>query len=102
VLARLSAERQREEIAACAERLGEELGEPMRWFAYPVGGRDTFTSATKEILRNRGVELAFSFYGGFVRPSRWDPLDVPRIHVGRALTLRLMASRASLPRPFAG
>ncbi len=101
VLARIPVERQREEITVCARRLSEEVGVAMRWFAYPVGGRDTFTHATKEILHDCGVELVFSFYGGFVRPSRWDPLDVPRIHVGRGFTPRLLVAALVPPWVFA-
>jgi peptidoglycan/xylan/chitin deacetylase (PgdA/CDA1 family) len=101
LLARLTAERQREEIVGCARRLREELGVAMRWFAYPVGTRDSFTSLAKELLRDCGVELAFSFYGGFVRPSRWDPLDVPRIHVDPRLTPRLLGSALGLQRILA-
>jgi peptidoglycan/xylan/chitin deacetylase (PgdA/CDA1 family) len=93
VLARLPAERQREEIEGCARRLREELGVAMRWFAYPVGARDTFTPLTQRLLRDCGVELAFSYYGGFARPSRWNPLDVPRVHVDSALAPRLLAQR---------
>jgi peptidoglycan/xylan/chitin deacetylase (PgdA/CDA1 family) len=90
LLARLPVERQREEIAVCARRLREEIGVEMRWFAYPVGSRDTFTRATQDVLRDCGVELAFSYYGGFARPSRWNPLDVPRVHVDRKLAPRLL------------
>jgi peptidoglycan/xylan/chitin deacetylase (PgdA/CDA1 family) len=93
VLARLSRERQREEIAGCARRLREELGEPMRWFAYPVGARDAFTADTAELLRECGVELAFSYYGGFAAAARWDPLDVPRVHVDGALGARVVVQR---------
>ncbi len=93
VLARLSRERQREEIAGCARRLREELGEAMRWFAYPVGSRDAFTAETAGLLRESGVELAFSYYGGFARPARWDPLDVPRVHVDAAVGARVVAQR---------
>jgi peptidoglycan/xylan/chitin deacetylase (PgdA/CDA1 family) len=93
VLARLPAERQREEITGCARRLGEELGVPMRCFAYPVGGRDSFTRLTREMLRECGVELAFSFYGGLAGASRWDSLDVPRVHVDAALAPRLLIQR---------
>ncbi len=100
VLARLSVERQRQEITACARRLDEEVGVAMRWFAYPLGARDTFTPLTQETLRNYGVELAFSFYGGFVRPSRWDPLDVPRVNVGRGLSARLLVTALAWPRVF--
>ncbi|HXA53290.1 MAG TPA: polysaccharide deacetylase family protein [Solirubrobacteraceae bacterium] len=93
VLASLSRERQREEIAVCARRLREELGVPMRLFAYPVGSRDSFTSVTQGLLRECGVELAFSYYGGFARPSRWQSLDVPRVHVDAALAPRLLVQR---------
>jgi len=37
VLARLPQPAQRDEIVACGRRLAEELGEPMRYFSYPVG-----------------------------------------------------------------
>jgi len=93
ILARLSPERQREEIAGCATRLREELGEEMPWFAYPVGAPDSFTAVTAGLLREAGVELAFSYYGGFARPRGWDPLDVPRVHVDAALGARLLAQR---------
>jgi peptidoglycan/xylan/chitin deacetylase (PgdA/CDA1 family) len=101
VLARLTPESQREEVTTCARRLHEELGVAMRWFAYPVGNPDTFTSVTREILRECGVELAFSFYGGFALPSRWDPLDVPRIHVGPVLSPQMLRAMFSRPRLFA-
>lgn len=101
VLARIPPERQREEIAGCARRLAEELDVEMRWFAYPVGARDTFTRTTQDILRDAGVELAFSFYGGLAGPSHWNPLDVPRIHIGRELDARLLEATITLPQVFA-
>ena len=93
VLAGMSRQRQHEEIVGCAQRLREELGEPMRWFAYPVGACDTFTTTTGELLRECGVQLAFSYRGGFAGPTRWDPLDVPRVHVDAALGPRLLLLR---------
>jgi peptidoglycan/xylan/chitin deacetylase (PgdA/CDA1 family) len=101
VLARLTPERQRYEIAGCAERIEQELGQPMRWFAYPVGARDTFTPDTRRILAERGVELAFSFYGGFASYARWDPLDVPRIHVSSSHGPELLQAMVWLPRLLA-
>jgi peptidoglycan/xylan/chitin deacetylase (PgdA/CDA1 family) len=101
VLAGLSRERQREEIAGCAHRLREELNEPMRWFAYPVGARETFTATTTELLRECGVELAFSYYGGFADPVSWSPLDVPRVHVDAALAPRLLLQRRRTARAAA-
>jgi peptidoglycan/xylan/chitin deacetylase (PgdA/CDA1 family) len=98
VLARLSPERQREELLACARRLSEEVGVAMRWFAYPVGTLDAFTPLTGQLLRECGVELAFSFYGGLARPApRWDPFDVPRTHIGPALVPQLLGATLGLP-----
>lgn len=101
VLSSIPVERQREEIALCGARLQEELGEPMRWFAYPVGATGTFTAETQQILRGQGVRLAFSFYGGHGSFARWDPLDVPRVHVGRGHDAQLIQAMVLLPRLFA-
>lgn len=101
VLSSIPGERQREEIEVCGRRLQQELGEPMWWFAYPVGSPDTFTDETRELLREQGVRLAFSFYGGHGRFARWDPLDVPRVHVGRSLGPQTMRAMVLLPSLFA-
>lgn len=101
VLAQIPPERQEQEIAGCAQRLERELGEPMRWFAYPVGARDTFTSDTRRILSEHEVQLAFSFYGKLADFSRWDPLDVPRVHVGRELGPELLRTMVWLPQVLA-
>jgi peptidoglycan/xylan/chitin deacetylase (PgdA/CDA1 family) len=101
VLARLSLERQRAEIDGCAERLEQELGRPMSWFAYPVGARDSFTAQTQRILQERGVRLAFSFYGGFASFASWNALDVPRIHVGASHGPELLQAMVWLPRLLA-
>ncbi len=101
LLSRVSVERQEEEIAGCARRLERELGAPMAWFAYPVGSRDAFTPETQRILAAHGVELAFSFYGGFGRFAAWDPLDVPRVHVGPHYSPALLFAALVAPRLFA-
>jgi peptidoglycan/xylan/chitin deacetylase (PgdA/CDA1 family) len=46
VLARASIKRQREEILGCGARLAEEMGEPMRYFSYPIGKPSSFGSGT--------------------------------------------------------
>jgi peptidoglycan/xylan/chitin deacetylase (PgdA/CDA1 family) len=100
ILARLPVEQQEQEIADGARRLEQELDRPMTWFAYPVGARDSFTADTQRILRERGVQLAFSFHGGFASFARWDPLDVPRIHVQAGHSPELLQAMLSLPRLF--
>lgn len=99
VLARETPERQRAEVRDCAARLREELGLPMRWFSYPVGGREHFDATTRRCLQDAGVELAFSAYGGAAHFGRWDPLDVPRTNLARDAAPR--AVRAALTHPAA-
>jgi len=98
VLARTEPDVQAMEVEECARRLEDELGVSMRHFAYPVGLRSSFDEGTKRIVREAGVELAFSLYGGFLRAGAdLDPLDVPRATVGA----RLDALRAKLALPGA-
>ena len=100
VLSRLPPHEQEREIAQCASRLGAELDEPMRWFAYPVGGPGTFTHETQQILDEQGVELAFSFYGGVAGFSQWNPMNVPRVHVGRDSGPERLRAMVWLPQVF--
>jgi peptidoglycan/xylan/chitin deacetylase (PgdA/CDA1 family) len=100
ILARLTVAEQENEISEGARRLASELGSPMRWFAYPVGSRASFTAATQQILRDHGIELAFSFHGGFASFARLDPLDVPRVHVSSAHRPELLQAMLVLPRLF--
>jgi peptidoglycan/xylan/chitin deacetylase (PgdA/CDA1 family) len=101
VLARTSPEQQASEIGECRRRLREELGIPMRFFAYPVGLPDAFDQATKHILRAEDVALAFSLYGGYVGPRKLDPYDLPRASVSLARGQRGFQASLALPQVFA-
>lgn len=101
VLGRARPEVQNREIEECARRLDEELGVPMRFFAYPVGLPASFNDATRRLLRHAGVELAFSLYGGYLRPGRLDPYDVPRASVAADMSPRAFRAMLALPRLFA-
>jgi peptidoglycan/xylan/chitin deacetylase (PgdA/CDA1 family) len=81
ILSRLGREEQEREILGAGERIRAEVGEPMRWFAYPVGGRHAFNADTRRLLAQAGVELAFTYYGGYTRTGDWDRFDVRRIAV---------------------
>lgn len=100
ILARIAGADQEREIASSRARLREELDVAMDWFAYPVGSRDAFTERTKQLLREHGVRLAFSFYGGYARPGAWDPFDVPRVHVGARHGPEVLRAMLVLPRLF--
>src|SRR5439155_21803986 len=77
VLARLPRERQNQEIAGCATRLAEELGQPMRAFSYPNGTSWSFDGHTLAALEAGGVELAVSLYRRIPNPGGFHPLDLP-------------------------
>ena len=101
VLARCSTEQQAEEILGSKRRLEEQLGEPMRFFSYPNGTTDSFDERTRDILRDGGVELAFSFYGGYRRRYHgWDPYDVPRRAVVAGASMQRFSMELTLPGLF--
>ena len=102
VLSRVSPERQRDEIAGCARRLQEELGQPMRSFSYPNGTPWSFDTHTREALDAQGVDLAFSFYGGYLkRGGGFDRHDVPRCSVFGHWSPRDFIGAVALPQAFA-
>jgi peptidoglycan/xylan/chitin deacetylase (PgdA/CDA1 family) len=82
ILSKLSVERQFEEVRHSRKLLEMRLDRPMEVLAYPVGGRNTFTQETVEVLKQAGYKAAFSFYGGFNREGETKPFDVLRIGVG--------------------
>jgi peptidoglycan/xylan/chitin deacetylase (PgdA/CDA1 family) len=97
VLARLRPAEQIAEIADCAQRLEQELGERVRMFSYPVGLRDSFDTLTQAAVADAGGALAFSCYGGSSGRRAWDPLDVRRVPIGAGnhARFRRMVERAS-------
>lgn len=101
VLAHASPQQQQEEVAHCARRLREELDLEMRWFSYPVGFPGSFDATTRAALARHGVELAFSFYGGYGRYRRWDRYDIPRVYVSPALDRRQLHAVLRAPQLFA-
>jgi peptidoglycan/xylan/chitin deacetylase (PgdA/CDA1 family) len=101
ILARADEDRQRTEIDDCRGRLHDELGTPMRSFAYPVGLRNCFGDTTKRLLREAGVQHAFSLYGGYMPRRAADPYDVPRASIGRATDPSAFRAKLIVPRVFA-
>jgi peptidoglycan/xylan/chitin deacetylase (PgdA/CDA1 family) len=101
VLARASQEHQRDEILGCCNRLIEEMGQPIRHFSYPVGGQNAFDAITRDVLREAGIQHAFSYYGGFRRFSDWDDYDIRRVPVEPYIDFDWFRSIVSLPHLFA-
>ncbi len=100
VLSRMSAQDQRHEVLECGRRLACELGEPMRYFSYPVGNANAFDQTTRECLREAGVSYAFSYYGGYRRFDAWDDYDVPRVAIETELDTDWFRSLVTLPQLF--
>ena len=100
MLARMSPEQQRQEIAGCGERLREELGEPMLAFSYPVGGLGSFDARTRGCLERAGVRHAFSYYGGFRQFDNWDDYDIRRIAVESYICADWFRALVTLPQWF--
>jgi peptidoglycan/xylan/chitin deacetylase (PgdA/CDA1 family) len=101
LLARCLPERQRTEISGSIERIEQQLGRRPRCFCYPVGLRDTFSTATQQCLREEGIELAFTDYGGYVAGRRLRPYDVRRTNIGHGLSDAGFAAMLTVPQVFA-
>ncbi len=84
VLATLPQADQQREIERGLDRIGSELGVRPSTLAYPVGRHGMFDDSTKAAAAAAGVRLAFSNYGGYSRPSNWDPLEIRRVGVSPA------------------
>jgi peptidoglycan/xylan/chitin deacetylase (PgdA/CDA1 family) len=101
VLARAPREVHLEEIDSCARRLATELGEPMRYFSYPVGGAGAFNATTRQCLEEVGVQYAFSYYAGYRQFHDWDDYDIRRVPVESDVDAGRFRSMLVLPQLFA-
>jgi peptidoglycan/xylan/chitin deacetylase (PgdA/CDA1 family) len=83
ILTRVSKEQARREITGSKQRLEEELGRPVRAFAYPNGGQGDFDQATVGILAAAGFHLGFTLLPGPARAAeaRRAPLTLRRVYV---------------------
>lgn len=96
-LAALDEDEQVRQIEGCAGRLREELGRPMRLFSYPVGTPGTYGQIALRAVERTGVEYAFANNGGYQRPRRWRPLELPRTNVAADWSRALFAGVATHP-----
>jgi len=79
VLTRLPEQKQLEELVVSKQLLESRLGTTIDTCAYPVGHRESFSSATRAALRQANYRVAFSFYGGVNRLGEIDPYDIRRV-----------------------
>ncbi len=101
VLSHVSPERQWEEIFGSKRRIEDELAAPVQAFSYPVGHTYCFDAVTRDCLQRAGFRWAFTFHGGFARPTHTDRLAMPRVPIDPELTPARIRSLISLPELFA-
>lgn len=94
ILAKLSEDRQREELEVSREIMERELGKPIRTLAYPVGAPSTFSQSTMEAAERAGYVAAFSFYGGTNTPGQIDRFNIRRVGVANPSIPRLRLQTA--------
>ena len=86
ILSNLSKKRQMEQIFKSLELVSEITGQPCRIFAYPNGRRQDFTEETIRLLKNSGVNFAFTTIYGHNYPNT-SPMVQKRIGVGGNLKI---------------
>jgi len=97
ILAKLSLERQQEELRLSREILESQLNQRIDTLAFPVGGRGSFSDETIELLRRTGYAAAFS-KGGVNLSGRVNPFNILRNSIsGQSHSrLRLQTSFAAV------
>lgn len=73
-----SAEEVRREVGACRGVLEQQLGHPVRTFAYPLGKREHIGQAALEAVREAGYDWAVTATNGIATPQD-DPHELPRV-----------------------
>lgn len=84
ILTRVSIERAEQEIADSKRIVERELGQPVRFFAYPNGRRGDFDAQTRMILSEHGFEAAVTLVHGSnsLKDDGVDLFTLRRIYLG--------------------
>jgi len=94
ILSAIPFQLQREEIARSKSALESLLNRPVTNFAYPYGGKDTFTDETVRAVREAGYRSACTTSEGVVKQQS-DRFHLPRVMVldwdGRTFSRQLSA-----------
>jgi peptidoglycan/xylan/chitin deacetylase (PgdA/CDA1 family) len=80
IMSHLSIEEQDHEAKASKELIEKELNTSIKAFAYPVGGKDSFTADTVKIIR-KYYQISFSFISGINTSKNLDEFCIERISV---------------------
>ncbi|ADK86457.1 polysaccharide deacetylase [Desulfarculus baarsii DSM 2075] len=99
VLTTITPEEQMEELASSKAMIEKRIARPVLALAYPVGGARHFDAQTKQLARQCGYEVAFSFGAG--KNTSINDLDRFNIHrFEPARQIQLLAGQCALPGVF--
>ena len=65
-MAMVSEDQARQKLVESKRVLEEQLHRPVRWFAYPFGGKQNFRDERVALVKEAGFEGCLSGFGGFV------------------------------------
>ncbi|MDZ4857358.1 MAG: polysaccharide deacetylase family protein, partial [Candidatus Hydrogenedentes bacterium] len=91
-LSQLTAGEQRTEIIGSCRRIAEELGKPVRYFAYPYGTSADYDETSVALAREAGCTVACSNRYGF-NLSGCDRFTLRRIWIDATDTLETFAAK---------
>jgi peptidoglycan/xylan/chitin deacetylase (PgdA/CDA1 family) len=77
-MAAVPLEQARRELIESKRTIETQLARPVRWFAYPFGGREHCREDRLSLVTEVGYEGCVSAYGGFVYPDQ-KSLILPRV-----------------------
>ncbi|MFT6247895.1 MAG: peptidoglycan/xylan/chitin deacetylase (PgdA/CDA1 family) [Cognaticolwellia sp.] len=80
IMSHLSIKEQEHEAKASKELIEKELKTSIKAFAYPVGGKDSFTAGTVKIIK-KYYQVSFSFISGINTSKNLDEFCIERISV---------------------
>jgi peptidoglycan/xylan/chitin deacetylase (PgdA/CDA1 family) len=91
-LSHLSPERQREEIVGSCRKIAEELGQPVRYFAYPYGTSADYDDTSVALTKEAGCDVACSNRYGY-NVAGCDRYTLRRIWIDATDTLETFAAK---------
>lgn len=100
MLAKLSPEAMREEVAGSKLAIEAALGAPVTAMSYPVGGRDAYDDSVMAATRDAGYRLACSYLAGCERLQPASRFQMRRLPVERHVDAGWFEGMLSLPELF--
>ena len=100
MLAKLTREAMRDEVAGSQRAIARELGAPPEVISYPVGGIDAFDDEVVRTAVEAGYRIGCSYASGTVRMPVTSPFALKRLPVERHMDEAWFAALVGLPEVF--